>query len=75
MRPRASRRNPGRANVGYLAETGAADFAERTLGLRVQSPKPLKSWTAKSGDFAGSFVFKGLTVFCLRCFLTLARIA
>jgi len=41
----------------------------------MQGPKPLKSWIAKSDDFAGSLVYNNLAALFVRCFLTRPRIS
>jgi hypothetical protein len=44
-------------------------FAKRNEGFRIAGRKPLKSLGAADHDFAGSFVFKGLSAISFRGFL------
>ena len=44
-------------------------FAKRNEGFRIPGRKPLKSLGAANHDFAGSFVFKGLSAISFRGFV------
>jgi hypothetical protein len=51
------------------SENEGIRFAKRNEGFRIAGRKPLKSLGAANHDFAGSFVFKGLSAISFRGFV------